>query len=218
MAGYYGSISHVDHQIGRIITALHEEGVYDDTIIVFVSDHGEMLFDHSLWRKVFPYEGSTHIPFLMHIGKNIAPIIPHKVEGIAELRDIMPTLLELCDIDVPDSVDGISLVKNVLSDTQEIREYLHGEHSFHSAFSNHYIVTPQDKFIWYSETGQEQYFDLINDPRESHDAIHDETYQKRIDELRNILIQELKDREEGYSDGTKLIKGKKAVNMIPHHK
>ena len=48
MAGYYGSISHVDHQIGRIITALHEEGVYDDTIIVFVSDHGEMLFDHSL--------------------------------------------------------------------------------------------------------------------------------------------------------------------------
>ena len=218
MAGYYGSISHVDHQIGRIITALHEEGVYDDTIIVFVSDHGEMLFDHSLWRKVFPYEGSTHIPFLMHIGKNIAPIIPHKVEGIAELRDIMPTLLELCDIDVPDSVDGISLVKNVLSDTQEIREYLHGEHSFHSAFSNHYIVTPQDKFIGYSETGQEQYFDLINDPRESHDAIHDETYQKRIDELRNILIQELKDREEGYSDGTKLIKGKKAVNMIPHHK
>lgn len=218
MAGYYGSISHVDHQIGRIITALHEEGVYDDTIIVFVSDHGEMLFDHSLWRKVFPYEGSTHIPFLMHIGKNIAPIIPHKVEGIAELRDIMPTLLELCDIDVPDSVDGISLVKNVLSDTQKIREYLHGEHSFHSAFSNHYIVTPQDKFIWYSETGQEQYFDLINDPRESHDAIHDETYQKRIDELRNILIQELKDREEGYSDGTKLIKGKKAVNMIPHHK
>ena len=79
-------------------------------------------------------------------------------------------------------------------------------------------MTPQDKFIWYSETGQEQYFDLINDPRESHDAIHDETYQKRIDELRNILIQELKDREEGYSDGTKLIKGKKAVNMIPHHK
>ena len=73
----------------------------------------------------------------------------------------MPTLLELCDIDVPDSVDGISLVKNVLSDTQEIREYLHGEHSFHSAFSNHYIVTPQDKFIWYSETGQEQYFEKI---------------------------------------------------------
>lgn len=218
MAGYYGSISHVDHQIGRILTALREEGVYNDTIILFVSDHGEMLFDHSLWRKVFPYEGSTHIPFLMHIGKNIAPIIPHKVSGITELRDIMPTLLELCDIEIPDSVDGISLVKNIVSDIQETRDYLHGEHSFHSAFSNHYIVTPQDKFIWYSETGQEQYFDLVNDPCECHDAICDERYQERIDELRKILIQELKDREEGYSDGIQLIKGKKAVNMIQHHK
>lgn len=218
MAGYYGSISHVDHQIGRILTTLREEGVYDETIILFVSDHGEMLFDHSLWRKVFPYEGSTHIPFLMHIGKNIAPIFPHKVSGITELRDIMPTLLELCDIAIPDSVDGISLVKNIVSDTQETRDYLHGEHSFHSGFSNHYIVTSKDKFIWYSETGQEQYFDLVNDPRECHDAICDAAYQTRIDELRKLLIHELKDREEGYSNGTQLIKGKKAVNMIQHHK
>ena len=68
-AGYYASITHVDHQLGRILSALREDGTYDDTIILFVSDHGEMLFDHSLWRKVFPYEGSTHIPFLMHVGK-----------------------------------------------------------------------------------------------------------------------------------------------------
>lgn len=218
MAGYYGSISHVDHQIGRILTELREEGVYDDTIILFVSDHGEMLFDHSLWRKVFPYEGSTRIPFLMHIGKHVADVIPHKVEGIAELRDIMPTVLELCDIKIPDTVDGISLKENILHEKQEVRPYLHGEHSFHSGFSHHYIVTPYDKYIWYSETGREQYFDLTSDPRELHDAIWDEASQDRIQILRSYLIQELADREEGYSDGTQLIKGRQALHMIQHTK
>ena len=80
--------------------------------------------------------------------------------------------------------------------------------------SNHYIVTNKDKFIWYSETGQEQYFDLINDPHESHNAIHDTQYQDRIHELRKLLIDELADREEGYSDGFKLISGRPSKNML----
>lgn len=205
MAGYYASITHVDHQLGRILTALKEDGVYDDTIILFTSDHGEMLFDHHLWRKVFPYEGSTHIPFLMHIGKHIADVIPHTVNGITELRDVMPTLLDLCEIPVPDTVDGCSLKKCIFQEASFIRSYLHGEHSFHSQISNHYIVTEQDKFIWYSETGVEQYFDLVHDPRETHNAIADTDKQKRIAKLRRILIEELQDREEGYSDGTRLI-------------
>ncbi len=214
MAGYYASITHVDHQIGRILSALREEGMYEDTIILFVSDHGEMLFDHSLWRKVFPYEGSTHIPFLMHIGKNVADILPKRIRGICELRDIMPTLLALCDLPIPETVDGLSLCDTILHDTEIKRSYLHGEHSFHSGFSNHYIVTPTDKYIWYSETGREQYFHLANDPNETHDALHDVQYQQRIEQLRKYLIAELKDREEGYSDGSRLISGKCAKTIL----
>ena len=214
MAGYYASITHVDHQIGRILSALREEGMYEDTIILFVSDHGEMLFDHSLWRKVFPYEGSTHIPFLMHIGKNIADLLPKRIQGICELRDIMPTLLALCDLPIPETVDGLSLYDTILHDTEIKRSYLHGEHSFHSGFSNHYIVTPTDKYIWYSETGREQYFHLANDPNETHDALHDVQYQQRIEQLRKYLIAELKDREEGYSDGSRLFSGKCAKTIL----
>lgn len=218
MAGYYASITHVDHQIGRILTSLREEGVYDDSIIVFTADHGEMLFDHSLWRKVFPYEGSTHIPFLVHVGKHVASMLPHKVSGVMELRDIMPTLLDLCDIELPKSVDGRSLKSHILSKEQHIRDYLHGEHSFHSGFSNHYIVSEHDKYIWYSETGREQYFDLRSDPMESHDAIQEEAAQERIQILRAYLIQELQGREEGYSDGHQLIAGKQAVTQLAYDK
>ena len=205
MAGYYAAITHVDHQLGRILTTLKEDGVYDDTIILFTSDHGEMLFDHNLWRKVFPYEGSTHIPFLVHIGKHIADIVPHTINGITELRDVMPTLLDLCGLQIPDTVDGCSLKGCILQEAESVRSYLHGEHSFHDKLSNHYIVTQQDKFIWYSETGEEQYFDLSRDPQETHNAILDEEYQSRISELRGILIQTLENREEGFSDGTRLI-------------
>lgn len=214
MAGYYACITHVDHQIGRLIASLQEDGSYDDTVIVFLSDHGELLFDNSLYRKVFPYEGSISIPVLIHVGKNIAKTTPLRSDTIVELRDIMPTLLELANIDVPEGVDGFSLVPELLGKSRNDREYLHGEHSFHSGLSNHYIVTKEDKFIWYSESGVEQYFNLNEDPREEHNAINDSIYQERVSYLRNILIKELKDREEGYSDGKSLIVGCKPKNSL----
>lgn len=213
-AGYYASITHVDHQIGRIITALKEDGSYDNTIILFASDHGEMLFDHSLWRKVFPYEGSIHIPLLVHVGKNIYDVRPQRNDDIVELRDVMPSLLDMAGIAIPTCVDGLSLKASIYEGERVNRGYLHGEHSFHSQFSNQFILTKTDKYIWFSETGREQYFDLAIDPREEHDAIHDAKYQCRIQELREILIQELKGREEGYSDGTKLYVGKKAQTIL----
>ena len=60
MAGYYACITHVDHQIGRILTALAETGDYNNTIVLFLADHGELLFDNNFYRKALPYEGSTH--------------------------------------------------------------------------------------------------------------------------------------------------------------
>ena len=214
MAGYYACITHVDHQIGRLVSALMESGDYDDTVILFLSDHGEMLFDHNLYRKVFHYEGSTHVPLLFHIGKNIKQITPFRTDTIAELRDIMPTILDFAHIPIPADVDGISLYPEIMDGQQTNRLYLHGEHSFHSGLSNHYIVTKTDKFVWYSEKNTEQYFDLENDPREEHNAINDPQYKERIDFLRKILIHELEGREEGYSDGKSLQPGCTPLNML----
>ena len=75
-------------------------------------------------------------------------------------------------------------------------------------------MTKTDKFIWLNERNEEQYFDLVNDPDETHNAIHDPDKQERIAYLRNLLIQELKDSEEGYSDGTRLIPGRTPVNCL----
>ena len=214
MAGYYACITHVDHQIGRLISALMESGEYDNTVILFLADHGELLFDYHLYRKVFAYEGSSHIPLLIHVGKNVCDTTPFRSDTLVELRDIMPTILDFANIPIPEGVDGFSLVPEIQGKQRNNREYLHGEHSFHSGLSSHFIVTETDKFIWYSEKNTEQYFDLKNDPREEHNLIEDRQYQERISYLRNLLVQELKDREEGYSDGVSLQTGCTPVNSL----
>ena len=62
---YYANITFIDEQIGRIIQTLKEKDMYNDALIVFVSDHGDMMGDHYHWRKTYPYEGSTHVPYIV---------------------------------------------------------------------------------------------------------------------------------------------------------
>ena len=214
--GYYACITHLDHQIGRLILALKASGVYDDSIILFTSDHGEELCDHHMFRKARPYEGSCHIPLIITAGKNVLTDIASSsiCTDIAELRDIMPTLLDAAGAEIPDSVDGHSLLPLVRGPERSLRSWLHGEHSF-DEFSNHWIVTEKEKYIWHSWTGTEQYFNLENDPHELTDLINDPSCQDRIRELREHLIGSLIGRPEGYTDGRQLIAGRQGVDILP---
>lgn len=197
--GYYACISHLDNQIGRLLDALRDDGCHQDTVILFTSDHGELLGDHHTFRKTRPYQGSIHIPLLM---ARVPGIKPGSVsDRLTELRDILPTLTELAGVDTPEGVDGVSLLQD------PDREYLHGEHSG-GDLGNHYIVTKTDKYCWFTQSGREQYFRLDKDPKELHDAIEEPDCQERIAHLRSLLIQELTEREEGYTDGLRLIPGR----------
>ena len=128
---------------------------------------------------------------------------------LVELRDVMPTLLELAGAPIPETVEGKSLLHPVE------REWLHGEHSL-GLDSMHFIVTKRDKYIWYSQTGRELYFDLERDPHETHNAIADEAVQARVAELRGHLIEALTGREEGYTDGQRLIVGREPKTVLSH--
>ena len=206
--GYYACITHLDHQIGRLIQALVENKLYDDTIILFVSDHGELLGDHHLFRKSRAYQGSSRVPFLVS-GGGFRPEKPGSVKtDVVELRDVMPTVLEAAGVQIPDSVEGISLWNTALkeSGTPEVREYLHGEHTLGEA-SSHWIITRDEKYIWYSQTGEEQYFWIAEDPDELHNLIGSETAKERVEALRGLLIQELQDREEGFVREGRLVTG-----------
>src|SRR5699024_10294478 len=110
MAAYYALITHLDQQIGRFLMAMKEYGVYDNTIILFASDHGELLGDHHYFQKSLPYEGSANIPFILSDPGNILNIQKGSIsEKVVELRDIMPTFLDIADISIPDTVEGKSV-------------------------------------------------------------------------------------------------------------
>lgn len=206
--GYYACITHIDYQIGRLIQTLTDDGSLNDTIIMFISDHGEMLSDHCFIRKSLPYRGSIGIPFIVSGPGLRRGAVSHSV---VELRDVLPTLVELGGGIVPDSVEGVSLADELRAGRPISRDYIHGEHTY-GALSNHFIVTPRDKYVWFSQDdsplGQEQYFDLERDPDETHNAIADPEYEARIAELRAALISELAGRPEGFVQDGRLVVGR----------
>lgn len=209
LVGYYACISHLDNQIGRLLCALNEDGSLQDTVIVFCSDHGELLGDHHTFRKTRPYQGSINIPMIVSNCNKSRESFGAISDNLVELRDVMATFLDVAGVNPPQSIDGISM----LCDNE--REFLHGEHSG-GDIGNHYIVTKTDKFCWFTQSGKEQYFDLVNDPKEMHDGIADERYGDRVALLRQELIKVLVGREEGFCDGKQLFAGKKQLSNLAH--
>ena len=206
-AGYYAAITHMDHQIGRLISSLVEQQLMDNTVILFVSDHGEMLGDHLMFQKAKPFQGSVQVPLFLSGPERYVGRHGTVRNDLAELRDVMPTLLELAGAPIPETVDGKSLLHPV------DREYLHGEHTL-GQDSMHFIVTKDDKYIWYSQTGKELYFNLREDPHETKNILAE--HPRRVASLREKLIEALKGREEGYTDGTSLIAGRPPLTVLEH--
>lgn len=200
-AGYYGHMTHIDHQVNRILEVLAEEGA-DDTIVLFSSDHGELMGDHHLFRKSLPYEGSAHIPFVLS-GPDVVPGVD---ERVVELRDIMPTLLSLAGLPIPGSVEGRSVFG-------EPREILHGEHVEHVmdvAGDVHWLTDGRWKYVWRSSDGREQLFDLAIDPHELDDQAGD------LAPWRARLVERLTGRPEGFVADGELVTGRPVSAVLPN--
>lgn len=211
-AGYYGHISHIDQQLNRLFHQLRAQGVAEDTVICLVSDHGEMLGDHHLWRKASAYEGSARIPFII-----TGPGIPERrvdTEHVVELRDVMPTLLDACGLEVPDGLDGRSVLPLLGDGTAEWRRYLHGEHTFLGQ-SMQYLTDGREKYIWLSGTGREQLFDIAADPAELHDLARDSGSEPRLARWRALLVKELAGRPEGFVADGALVPGRPVDPVLP---
>ena len=205
-------MSHIDQQVQRFVDALTEFGLAADTWICFTSDHGELLGDHDLWRKSLPYEGSARVPLLLTGPGGAGGVV---CDRVVELRDVMPTLLGLAGIPVPDDVDGRDLSGLLSGDGPPVRPYLHGEHSYLGGQSVHAITDERFKYVWFSGDGHEQLFDLAADPAETRDLAGVPSYAEALVERRSRLTRELTDSPEGYVDGGRLVPGRPAVETLP---
>ncbi|MHB1357685.1 MAG: arylsulfatase [Anaerolineae bacterium] len=205
-AAYYGLINQIDDEMRRLLNPINGVQVQTrgNTVVLFTSDHGEMLGDHYIWRKSVPYESSAHIPLLLSAPARYGLPRGGVVDGVCCLEDVMPTLLDLAGIEVPASVEGRSLLPLARGESAAWREYVTIEHSpLHQS-----LADGREKFIWWVADGHEQFFDLAADPHEMHDLASSPAAASRIAMWRERLVRELVGRPEGFSDGERLISGR----------
>lgn len=210
-AGYYGNITFIDHQIGRLLYEYRKrdpEG-YANTLIVFTSDHGDMMGDHHHWRKTYAYEGSARIPLVVQWPTAWGSDVPRDTvrEEPVELRDIMPTLLHAAAVDIPPSVDGSSLLGLVRDEEPDWRQFVQGEHTacYDAEHGMQYVTDGRQKYVWFHHTGVEQFFDLSNDPGECVDLATMPDWQTRIDVWRQRLAAVNEERGDPRGQGGCLV-------------
>lgn len=200
-ATYYGLISEVDHQIGRILDFLRDSGHYDDTLIVFTADHGEQLGDHWLWGKGGFFDESYHLPLIVRAPRMAAT--GTRVEAFTEAVDLMPTILDWIGARVPHTCDGRSLLP-LLRGTgpADWRTAVHWEYDFrdplHHSAERFLGLTADECVLNVIRNDRYKYvhfaglpallFDLENDPGELNDLSDDPAHRQVVLEMAQRLL------------------------------
>jgi len=164
-AAYYAMIEHVDRQFGQVLTALGDAGQdLDDWIIVYTSDHGEMLGEHGVFEKQKFFEGSARVPLIIRWPRALQPTV---VTKNVNLCDIFATLCDLAEIPTPDGLDSRSLVPLMNHDGQDWSD------ETVSQFGGRNLMIKQGdlKYQWYGTDMPEVLFDLTTDPGEQTNVI-----------------------------------------------
>ncbi|MDE0310636.1 MAG: sulfatase [Caldilineaceae bacterium] len=173
---YYAHISAVDAEIGRLLAALEAEGSLTKTLVVYCSDHGDMLGSHGRLRKGVFYRESAQVPLVLSWPGRIAK--GEESEMLVGLIDIFPTLAGLCDLEAPDGVRGTDLSKGILSgDGTGARYVLHfNTRQDDPEFRKGSRGLRTWRHLYITDGNEDQLFDTLNDPWEMRDQAAEDAY------------------------------------------
>lgn len=216
---YYASITFIDDMVGEIIQALKDKGMYENSIICFTSDHGDMLGDHYHWRKTYAYEGSSNVPFIVRWPESFSAGIERgsKLENTTELRDFLPTFLDAAGADIPEEMDGLSILKLIRNPKAAWRPYIDLEHATTYSQDNYWAALTDGtwKYIWFFRSGQEQFFNLEDDPGELNDL--SKVNGTELEKWRARMIDHLSERGEGFVKDGKLVVRSETLLVSPNY-
>jgi arylsulfatase A-like enzyme len=196
MEDYLACIQSVDDQVGRLLDYLKDNGLDKNTLVVYCSDQGFYLGEHGWFDKRFMYEESLRTPLVMKLPGVIKP--GSTSEDLVQNVDFASTFLQLAGLQIPDSLQGLSLVPVMDGKTQEggvkLRDaiyYHYYEYPGVHAVKRHYgIRTDRYKLIhFYQDIDEWELFDLEKDPRELSNLYNDPSYAKTITDLKAALVK-----------------------------
>ncbi|MEX2672641.1 MAG: sulfatase [Phycisphaeraceae bacterium] len=192
MTNYYRLITEVDDAVGRVIDELKAQGVYENTLILFIGDNGYFHADRKLADKWYPYEQSIRVPLVVH-----DPRLPKEERGIQREQialniDLAPTVVAAAGVAVPEAMQGENLSPLYLSQTPPSwRDEFFYEHPTISNKDriprSHAVIRRDWKYVYWPEFEQEQLFNLENDPQERRNLASDPAYADRLETMRQKL-------------------------------
>ncbi|MFO7947011.1 MAG: sulfatase-like hydrolase/transferase [Armatimonadota bacterium] len=182
---FYAMVTGVDMALGRVMERLRENDMLDDTLIIFTSDHGDQCGDHGMISKgPHFYEEVTHMPWVMYWPAGFGDQ-PRRVEGLVEMVDMMPTLLELSGGVVPDVMMGGSYADALLSDEPvDAREDVFSYHEPGHAM----LRTEKYKYLRFNSHDTEVLYDLQEDPPEVVNHADDAEYADVLNDMRLRML------------------------------
>lgn len=194
--GYYAAISFMDAQLGEILDALEDSGQADDTIVVFTSDHGFHIGEHTLWGKTSNFELDARVPLIIASPEH-ASSRGKSTAALAELVDLFPTLADLAGIadDLPKRLEGVSLAPVVADPSASVKDAAFNQHQqpFYGSRENwkavgYSIRTDRWRYTeWRPLDGVElverELYDHENDPGETHNLANTADRSEVVDEL-----------------------------------
>lgn len=187
---YYALCTHIDHQLRLVLGMLRETNALRQTAIIFISDHGEMLGNHGLWAKGYPFEESCRIPLLTVLPQGDPRARPGTTDNrLIGLRDIMPTALDIAGIPIPATCEGLS----ALGDNR--RDLFYSEFPGQDPNGFRMVTDGRYKFCYYPPGGQRYLFDLAEDPEECIDLAASPNHREIIQRLEKRLVGELYGRD-----------------------
>ncbi|MBD0403900.1 sulfatase [Flammeovirga sp. EKP202] len=198
---YCGTVKAVDENIGRVLDYLDENGLAENTIIVYTSDQGFYLGEHGWFDKRFMYEESFKTPLVMRYPKEIKG--GKEAEAFVQNIDYGPTFLDFAGVEVPEDMQGTSMREitkkgKTPKDWRESVYYHYYEYpGFHKVKRQYGVRTQDYKLIhFYFDNDDYEFYDLKKDPQEMNNVINDPAYAKQISELKVELARLMKEADE----------------------
>lgn len=186
LGGYLAAVRFLDAQVGKVLTALRDLGLEEDTLVVFTSDHGFHLGEHDFWAKVSLRDESSRVPLLI-AGPGIGPGV---CDSLVELLDLYPTTASLCGLEVPARLQGLDLSPLLADPARALRQDVFCVAPMREGFL---LRTERWAYLQYGEDasrGRELY-DLASDPGQFVNLALDPDHADRVAELRSALAARL---------------------------
>jgi arylsulfatase A-like enzyme len=192
MQGYYGNLAFVDDMFGEVLDELDRLGLRENTLVVYVADHGEMLHQHGLWFKFVFFDASVRVPLILSFPGIIEE--GEESDALVELIDLFPTIMELTGCETPDIVQGRSLISILTGKTRRHRKVVHSEfplpgmnepggeyHATMMLFDGRY------KLIDNGPDASPELYDHRNDPEEFRNIAENSRQQHRVQKMMSEL-------------------------------